>query len=211
MTSEPVQRFRTPATVISGLAYLALGVAALGTGAALLQGARSSHRLALVFALVLVLVGAVMAASGLGRILARLEVGPTKLVWYWDFSRHEVAVADTAEAALIEPGTVDVGFPGGLFRRGLLVRIFWAVFRGAVLVLHVSPTLGARTLVIVPRYGEAVRVMPIGTFATDPSSTRAFAAQQAIQAVIHTHRPSPLACDPPSPDVWTRSGLGTVL
>jgi hypothetical protein len=182
-TAEPVLVFRAPATVISGCAYLVLGLASVGVGAGLLRSTPSTDRL--VFSLVLLLVGAVLATSGLGRLHARLEVRPQKLVWYWDFSRHEVAVAETVDAALVVPGMVDVGFPGGFFRRGLFLRALWSGVRGAVLVLHVSPTLGTRTLVIVPRYGEAVRVMPIGTFGVDPVATRAFAAQQAIQWAIH--------------------------
>ena len=73
-------------------------------------------------------------------------------------------------------------------RRGAVVGAVWWAVRALVVVLRMSPSLGSRTLVVVRRYGEAVRVTPIGTFAADPRGTRAFAAQHAVLTALAARR-----------------------
>ncbi len=177
------QVFRTRAVVISGFVDLVVGLLIACVGIVIFAGTDSSNRRGIAGAIGFL--GLLLVLSGTGRIAAKLEVHPDKVVWWWSFSKHHHSLADLTEACLVEPGNPSSGgvwtaFIGG----GLLAVGAWWLLAVAYSMYKAEPTLGTRTLVIVPRVGAAVRIRPIGTFATGLGSPQAFAAQQATEEAI---------------------------
>ena len=179
--------FRTRAVFISGLLDLGVGLGIVGTGASLLLGGHDSDRTALSIAVGLL--GVVVAAVGVSRMTARLEVHHDKLVWTWTFSRFELPFDNLTEASLIEPGSPA---SGGEFATvvsgGLVAVVAWWVLDQIGSVFNTGPTLGARSLIVLRHHGGPVRIPPIGTFSLQPGSSKAFAAQQAVQGAIDAYR-----------------------
>ena len=186
------QVFRTRAVVTSGWIDLVVGLALVAAAAVIFAGERISQTLAVGFALVVL--GLMIGGTGVGRILARLEVHPTRLVWTWGFSRHEVDLAEITEAALVEPGVAHPGGAfGGLLGGGLIAVAIWWVVGVVGSMFRAGPTLGTLTLIVLRQYGLSIRIDPIGTFSQTPGSSGAFTAQQAVQmAIERLHSPPTL-------------------
>jgi hypothetical protein len=179
--------YRTRAVVTSGYVDLVGGAALMIGGLVLLDVRGSSEDLSV--GLALVLLGLMVAYTGAGRVLARLEIYESRLVWMWGFSRHELALAELSEAALVEPGSVHPGGAGGGFLGGGLFAVaFWWMLGLAGSVFRAGPTLGSQTLIVLKTYGAPVRIAPIGTFSSSPGGSDAFAAQQAVQVAIERSR-----------------------
>lgn len=132
----------------SGWIDLVVGLALVAAAAVIFAGERISQTLAVGFALVVL--GLMIGGTGVGRILARLEVQPTRLVWTWGFSRHEVDLAEITEAALVEPGVAHPGGAfGGLLGGGLIAVAIWWVVGVVGSMFRAGPTLGTLTLIVL--------------------------------------------------------------
>jgi hypothetical protein len=179
--------FRTRAVLISGLLDLVVGLGIVGAGASLFAGIHDANRTAPAFAVGLI--GFVVAALGVSRMTARLEVRHDKLVWTWAFSRHEMPLDSLTEASLVEPGSLASGGESATFVSGGLVAVAaWWLLDQIGSVFNAAPTLGARTLIVLRHHGGPIRIPSIGSFSREPGSSQAFAAQQAVQSAIDANR-----------------------
>jgi hypothetical protein len=144
-----------------------------------------------VFGVAIAFLGLLLVFTGAGRVTAKMEVHPDKVVWWWSFAKHEHPIGNLTEATLVEPGAPRSGGEWSGFIGGGFAAVFaWWLLSLAYSGFKAEPTLGSRTLMIVPHFGAPLRIWPIGTFATGLGSPQAFAAQQAIQQAIdvfHSH------------------------
>ena len=101
--------FRTRAVVVAGAADLVLGLTVLA-----LAGSLGPRDPALAAAMGVVGLLGVYAAAG--RLAARVEVRPDRVVWRWEFTRREVPYDEVVDVALARSGPA----PG--FRSLVLVR-----------------------------------------------------------------------------------------
>ncbi len=178
--------FRTRAVVVSGALDLVVGIGLMAWGAALTAGGHGARP---AFGAALVLLGAVVGATGAGRMAARLEVHDSKLVWTWPFSRHELSFDNVVQAALVEPGSPASGGEWGTLLSGGVVAVAgWWLAGLALSMFRAGPTLGSSTLEILRRRGGPVRISPIGTFCFEPTRSTAFAAQQAVDYALGLYR-----------------------
>ncbi len=93
------------------------------------------------------------------------------------------------EASLVESGSPASGGESATFVSGGLVAVAaWWLLDQIGSLFSAGPTLGARALVVLQHYGGPVRIPPIGTFSLEPGSSKAFAAQQAVQSAIDAYR-----------------------
>jgi hypothetical protein len=147
------------------------------------------------------IVGVLVGGTGLSRVTAKLEVYPSKLVWTWMFSRHELALADAVEAALVEPGSPNPGGEWAAFLPGGPAAVAaWWVYGVARDAWKASPNLGAHALVLILRHGPPKRIEPIGSYAATAEDSDAGAARRAIQRCIDDmHRAGTHQYQPPPP------------
>lgn len=101
--------FRTRAVVVAGAADLVLGLTVLALAGIL--GRRDPALAAAVG-----VVGLLGLYAAAGRLAARVEVRPDRVVWTWDFTRREVPYDEVVDVALERSGPA----PG--FRSLVLVR-----------------------------------------------------------------------------------------
>lgn len=178
--------YRSRAVTISGIVDSVLGGALVLVGS--LEAAGSHTSLGLTLGLALVMVGLLIGCAGFARIVSRLEVHDTKIVWTWAFTRHEHSLEDLTEAALVEPGSPSsgTGAAGAAFiiPLGLGVLGAFALIGTFISAFKAGPTLGSHTLIAIRRFGAPLRIQAIGTFAFYPERSSAAVAERALQAAI---------------------------
>ena len=179
--------YRSRAVTVSGWVDATVGLALVLAGSAMSVSGRADSG-KLVLGLAVLAIGLLLGGAGLGRILARLEVHETKIVWTWAFAKHEHSLEDLTEAALVEPGSPSSGAGASgaafLIPLGLGIIGLFALIGKGVSVFKAGPTLGTHTLIVIRRFGAPVAIRAIGTFAFRPEQSSAAVAAQAVQAAI---------------------------
>jgi hypothetical protein len=179
--------YRSRAVTISGWVDSVSGVALLLVGILVSVRSHGSNG-GLTLGLVLVGLGVILGIAGAGRVVARLEVHETKIVWTWAFSRHEHSLDDLTDAALVEPGEPSSGL--GASGAGMFLPLGFGVLGVFGLIgtffsgFKAGPTLGTHTLIVIRKFGASVRIQAIGTFAINPERSTAALAEHALQAAI---------------------------
>ena len=177
----PQGAFRTRAVVAAGVADAAIGCAALASGALVAAGHGSR---ALPLGLMIALVGALFAVTGVAHLTARLEVGTGAVAWTWNFARTERHLTDFVDAALVEKGELASGAAiAGLVGGGLAAVVAWWLAELFWSFATSGPTRGAWVLVLVNAHGVRVEVPVVGTW-TDPPSASAQAALDTVRAAV---------------------------
>lgn len=198
--------YRCRSVVLTGVAWLAAGLA-LVTLAALLWAGPGDHVWESAAGVV---AGAVMAVFGAGLLTSRLELGPDDVVGHWMFSASQHRLADLVDATMATPrgrGFRDhtglapsVVIPGGV----VLVAVGYAL----VTVVHLLAWLtvpgsgNGEALHLIPRYGGPVPVLAIWTRIDRPSD-RAHHVLAAVQAAIAARAPERWAVGE-EPPAWQR-------
>ena len=180
--------YRTRVVIVSGTVDAAFGLALLLIGA--IEGALTTSSNDRALWACVGAFGLVVGGSGVSRLLARLEIHDTKLIWTWAFITHEHPLSDLTEADLVErgspkPGASWAGFLGG----GLLgvATIFLIDLWSGM--FEAGPTLGSRSLIVQRKFGSPLEIRAIGTFAAENHISEASTAQIAVQNAIETfHR-----------------------
>lgn len=184
------QVFRTRAVLISGFIDLVIGLALIGTGIGIAAASHSSTTRALCLAIGIA--GLFVVFTGAGRLAAKLEVHPDKLIWWWGFARHERPTAGLEEASLVEPGMPTTGAAWETLIAGGFPAIFiWWLLSIVYTTSKSNPTLGTRQLELIPHFGVPIRVRVIGTFATGLGSAQPRSAQLAVEQAIGAANPGP--------------------
>jgi hypothetical protein len=135
-----------------------------------------------------------------------MEVTGKRVVWTWSFSRHELAIDDLADAALVEKGSpVSGGSLAGLLGAGLTgVAALW-LYDSVAAVARSAPTLGSVELVLIKRYGGPVEVTPISAWSTPNAMAQANEALVAVQtAIAGSDRPKSRRLPILRNDAWTQ-------
>jgi len=168
---------------MSGRANAAIGFAVVTCG--VVVAAVRSGASALPLGLAICVVGLLLIVSGMGRMTARMEVTGTTLAWTWDLARHELAIDDLVDAALVEKGSpTAAGASAGLLGAGLTgVATLW-LYDAVVSFVRSTPTLGTVELVLIKRYGGPVEVTPISAWSTPSALSQANEALAAVQSAI---------------------------
>jgi len=208
--------FRSRAVRVAGLVELAAGavIVLAGIGLASLGGIRD----ALPIGLVMTVLGAVLIVSGLGRATARMDITRTHLTWTWSFSRHELALEDLNDAALVEKGAPASGAEwSGFLGRGIvavagwwLVAGGWWLYETAWAQFMSEPSLGNAELVWIEHHGGPVSVKPIGAWTTSDSHSEANRALGSLQAAIAASARAPACGARPAPHGRLEPDLGAV-
>lgn len=183
--------FRSRAVFVAGVVDSVLGFS-VGIAGAVLAGLGSSPR-ALPLGLAMIVLGIILLMTGIARMTARMELGPTEVTWTWSFFTERLALDDVVDCVLVEKGSPAsggawVGFlGGGMF----MVLVWWLVDVGSAFV-HSEPSLGSLGLVAVKRYGSTTSIKPISAWSTPSSHSQANEALVALQSAIHVlARPTP--------------------
>ena len=177
----PQGTFRTRAVVAAGVADTAIGCAALA-GGALVAAGHGSNTIPL--GLMIALVGALFAVTGVAHLTARLVVGTDTVAWTWNFARAERHFTDFVDAALVEKGELASGAAiAGMVGGGLAAVVAWWLAELFWSFATSGPTRGAWVLVLVNAHGVRVEVPVVGTW-TDPPSASAQAALDAVRAAV---------------------------
>jgi hypothetical protein len=190
MASIPVLgAFRSRAVVVSGVVDMVIGVGALGIGASVAAGTTKN---ALPLALLLLLVGAYLVISGLGRVTARLEVCSDRVRWRWSFSWHELELRELEDAALVEKGSPASGASWSGYLAGGFTWVFiWWIGELVYSVFSNEPSLGPVELVLIPRHGTPEEVRPITAWSSRQSHSQAKKALDAVRSAIMITAPAP--------------------
>ena len=190
MASIPVLgSFRSRAVVVAGTADIVIGVGALGIGASIAAG---NSKNALPLGLLVLLVGAYLMISGLGRVTARLEVCSDRVRWRWYFSWHAVELREIEDAALVEKGSTASGASWSGFLGGGFVSVFiWWVGELVCSVFGNEPSIGSVELVVIRHHGSPVEVRPISVWSTRSSHSQANQALDAVKSAIEVGPSAP--------------------
>ena len=178
------QVFRSRAVVVAGIIEFVFGlvISAVGIGLAALVAGPS----ALPFGLAFCVLGIVMVIAGLGRMIARMEVGPSQLSWIWSFSRHTIALSELTDCALVEKGSpASGGAWAGFLGGGFLAILLWWLIDTFSAIVRSEPSTGSMELVAIRRYGGPLPIGPICCWSTPASQSQATEALLAVQNAIH--------------------------
>ncbi len=134
--------FKARAVLVAGFLDLVIGLVLLTVGIGLVAGRVNRDAVPLGTA---VLVSAVLfVVSGLGRITARLDVHPDKITWKWNFSQHEIALADLEGAAHVEKGSPAAGASwAGFLGGGFSTVLAWWLMDVTAAFCGSDPSLGS--------------------------------------------------------------------
>ena len=177
---------------VAGFLDLALGLVALVVGIGLVIG--RGNREAVPLGLTVSVVAVLLVVSGLGRITARLEVHPGKVTWSWNFSHHQIPLAELEDAALVEKGSPAAGASwAGFLGGGFLSVLAWWLVDVAHGFFGSEPSLGSLDLVVIRHHGVPVEVKAISAWSTHSSHSQANAALRVLKAAIASsgHPPEP--------------------
>jgi hypothetical protein len=188
IVESPRQRlgtFRTRTVYLSGLIDALFGMILVASGIGVDLAVVGPKGLPI--GLTIGALGALAVATGVGRMMAKLEVHETSLVWTWWFSKHELSLAELIDAALVEKGApVPGGGSGGFIGGGIdAVIAYWLVSLAAS-VFRTSPTMGTRCLIVIKRHGPRVPILAIGTWRLHDGHSQAADALDAVQHAIAT-------------------------
>jgi hypothetical protein len=191
MASPPVLGvFRSRAVVVAGALDLVIGLVVLGIGVAV--AGRDADRSALPIGLLVVLVGGYLVISGLGRVVARVELCSDRFRWKWNFSWHEVALRDVRDAALVEKGSPSSGASWAGFLGGGFIGVFiWWFGELVYSFFSNEPSLGPLELVVIRRHGDPLEVRPISAWSSRSSHSEANQALSALKSAIAIGDPPP--------------------
>jgi hypothetical protein len=156
------------------IVVLAVVVAVMGHGGS-----------ALPLGIAILIFGVLFLQHGLSRMTARMEVTRTTVSWTWSFSRHEVAIDDLADAALVEKGSPAAGGAwAGFLGGGIMAVVALWLYETVTSLVRTAPTLGSFELVLIKRYGGPVEVSPISAWSTPAALAQANDALVAVQTAI---------------------------
>ncbi len=153
-------------------------------------------------------VGLIFLVTGLGRMTARMEVGPTEVRWTWSFATERLALDELVDCALVEKGSPAaggawVGFLGG----GIFMVLVWWLVDVVSALVRSAPSLGSLELVAVKRYGGPVTIKPISAWSTPSSHSQVTEALVALQTAIDAvARPTPRELPILRNDAWGPTG-----
>jgi hypothetical protein len=174
---------RTRAVLVAGVIDFTVGIAVLVASLGLL--AWRGNRDALPLGLAIFVAGFILVLTGLGRMTARLEVTQSCVVSTWAFSRHEVALTELEDAALVEKGSPASGASlAGFLGGGFLFALVWWVVELVAALVGSQPSLGAFDLILIKRHGAPVEVKAISSWSTRHSHSQANEALRAVKAAI---------------------------
>jgi hypothetical protein len=178
-----VQIFRTRAVVVSGVVDLILGIVVVAVGILVVLGTHNANIRA--GGAAIIFVGLFLVFTGTGRMTAKLELHPDKVVWTWSFSSHHHPVAGLEDASLVEPGSPAQGAAWNAWIAGGFASVgTWWLLSLLRSVSKADPTIGTRQLELIPHFGAPIRIRAIGTYATGVGSSQAYAAEMAVKQAI---------------------------
>ncbi len=194
--------FRSRAVFVAGVVDAAFGLLVGSAGVAL--AALGSSPKALPIGVAVCVIGLILLITGIARMAARMELGPTQVTWTWSFSTERLALDDVVDCALVEKGSPAsggawVGFLGG----GIFMVLVWWLVDVVSAFARSEPSLGSLELVAIKRYGGPVPIRAISAWSTPSSHSQANEALVALQTAVHVaDRPAPTELPILRNDAW---------